>query len=76
MIASIFAAWRAIIQLRKLDMTHGQRMRLSNDALYLSHRLIPHSGDPHISGEMQRLSSWGHAWFNQELVPLLLEMCH
>ena len=68
MVASIFAAWRAIIQLRKLDMTHGERMRLSNDALYLSHRLIPHSEDPHISTEMQRLSACGHAWFNQELV--------
>jgi hypothetical protein len=68
MIASIFATWRAIIQLRKLDMTHGQRMRLSNDALHLSHRLIPHSGDRHISAEMERLSLCGHAWFNQELV--------
>ena len=68
MIASIFAVWRAIIQLRKLDMTNGQRMRLSNDALYLSHRLIRHSEDPRISTEIQRLSSWGHAWFNEELV--------
>src|SRR5204863_6617861 len=76
MISFIFAAWRAIIQLRKSEMTHGQRMRLSNDALYLSHRLVALSEDPHISAEMQRLSSCGNAWFNEELVPWPSWMYH
>jgi hypothetical protein len=68
MVASIFATWRAIVQLRRTDVTYGQRMKLSNDALYLSHCLIPHSIDPNISAELQRLSQCGSTWFNQELV--------
>jgi hypothetical protein len=70
MITSIFATWRAIIHLRRTEMSTGERMILSNDALHLAHRLVPHSDDPTVAIEMQRLSQCGQVWFNQELVRL------
>lgn len=68
MVASILATWRAIIHLQKEDMTAGQRMKMSNDMLYLSHRLLPHCIDGNIPVVMQRLSLCGYTWFNQEIV--------
>ena len=68
MIPSIFATWRAIVSLAVNDMTHAQAMKSVNDALYLAHRLVPHSVDPNVFAEMERLTLCGNAWFNQELV--------
>jgi hypothetical protein len=51
-------------------MSTGERMILSNDALHSAHRLVPHSDDPTVAIEMQRLSQCGQVWFNQELVRL------
>lgn len=66
MISSILAAWRAIVSLSMQDVTSGQRLKLSNDALYISHRL--NSDDPNITAEKHHLWDCGNAWFNQELV--------
>ena len=68
MIPSIFSIWRAVIHLKRTEMTTAERMILTNDARYLAHRLVPHSNDPSVAIEMQRLTEIDHAWFNQELV--------
>ena len=49
-------------------MSKSERMILSNDALYLARRLLPHSDDPIIAIEMDHLTHRGENWFNQELV--------
>jgi hypothetical protein len=66
MTSSILAAWRAIVSLSMQDVTSGQRMKFSNDALYMSHCL--NSDDPNIIAEKNHLWYCGNAWFNQELV--------
>jgi hypothetical protein len=68
MIPSIFSTWRAIIQLYKVDATAQQRVKWSNDALYLSHQLLSYSIHGGVLDEIQRLNQWGNLWFNQEFV--------
>src|ERR1700738_4703778 len=70
MTSSIFATHRAIVQLFGTDMKNGQRMRLSNDFLYLSHRL--NSDDPTVIAEKHRLWQCGVSWFNRELVSITM----
>ena len=49
-------------------MTLAKRMRASNDALYLAHRLALHSIDDDIVREVQMLNLYGQSCFNQEVV--------
>jgi hypothetical protein len=74
MIPSIFAIWRAVIHIAVQDMTHAETMKSVNDAFFLAHRLAPHSVDPNIFTEMERLSLCGNAWFDQELVDMLINI--
>jgi len=43
-------------------------MRLSNDALYLAHRLLPHVSDPMILHVMHDLQRCGDRWFEDAVV--------
>jgi len=55
-------------------MSSGQKMRMSNEALYLAHRLLPHSSELSIAAEIQRLTQCGNSWFTQELVDSLFAL--
>ena len=68
MISSVTGVWRAISRLQSSLGTSGQRMRLSNEILYLSHRLILYSKEMSVSTEIQRLQRCGNLLFTQELV--------
>jgi hypothetical protein len=68
MVSLVTAAWRAISLLRSLSGTSAQRMRLNNEALYLSHRLAVYSKETSIAAEVGRLSQCGNTWYTQELV--------
>ena len=56
-------------------MTTGERMILSNDALYLAHRLVPHSDDLTVAAEMRLLSQCGQVWFSLEVVHYFVGPC-
>jgi hypothetical protein len=76
-VESAIGTWRALLHLDRQTGTYSQRMCLSNDALYLSHRLLPHAKDPAIARTMQELLQCGNRWFDDELVccpsvPLLI----
>jgi len=64
----MFGTWRAICHLQRRILTDGYQMRLSNDALYLSHRLLPYIKDPIVLHVMEDLQRCGNQWFEDAVV--------
>jgi hypothetical protein len=67
-ISFILMTWRAIASLEMVDMPSDQKMRLSNDALYLARRLTLNSSIIDMSNEMQHLSRWSTHYMREEMV--------
>lgn len=67
-VASAMGTWRALSHFQWQAGTYSQRMCQSNDALYLSHRFVPHAKDPAIARTMQELLRCGNRLFDDGVV--------
>jgi hypothetical protein len=68
MISDILMTWRVISSLDTSDMPTDQKMRLSNDARYLAHRLSVYANIDGIPNEIQHLVDWSDLYLKEEIV--------
>jgi len=69
-ISYVLSLWRAIIRYHNTSMTRCQRIRISNDAAYLSHRLTSFTEHPEISQVIPYLLKFGDSSLQQEQVTI------
>jgi hypothetical protein len=76
MISDILMTWRVISSLDAINMPTDQKMRLSNDARYLAHRLSLYTNIDGMSNEIQHLDDWSDLYLKEEIVCISSMLTH